>query len=81
MPPSPGAKLPFAWRLAGLWVSFALQFVISFMNWYGNHMLVTTAQHMAAKYHKSALDYGHFTKYVLDMSSVGHLQRNSKRYM
>jgi hypothetical protein len=55
--------------------------VIALFNWYGNDMLVSTAQYMTGVYKRSALDYGHFTKYVLDQSGVPHLSRNSKRYM
>ena len=86
-------SLPYAWKLGGLWVcrhyhfsepsqmSLFLQCVISAFNWYGNDMLVRTAQYMATVYKRSALDYGHFTKYVLDLSGIPHFQHNSKRYM
>jgi len=42
-------SLPFAWKLGGKWVSFALTFVIAGFNWYGNHILVRSSQHLAKK--------------------------------
>uniref|UniRef100_A0A914YFM1 Amino acid transporter transmembrane domain-containing protein n=1 Tax=Panagrolaimus superbus TaxID=310955 RepID=A0A914YFM1_9BILA len=74
-------SLPYAWKLGGLWTSFVLTFFIAGFNWYGNHILVRSSQHLAKKTEKSALDYGHFAKKVCDHSSIGFLQRNSKSVM
>ncbi|KAI6220594.1 Aa-trans domain-containing protein [Aphelenchoides fujianensis] len=74
-------SLPFAWQLGGKWVSFVLTFVIAGLNWYGNHILVRTSQHLARQTGVSALDYGHFTKRVLDASGIPILKTHSKRLM
>jgi len=74
-------SLPFAWKLGGLWVSFVLTFVIAGFNWYGNHILVRSSQHLAKKSERSALDYGHFAKKVCDYSEIRILRNNSKAVM
>ncbi|KAI6187668.1 Amino acid transporter, transmembrane family-containing protein [Aphelenchoides besseyi] len=74
-------SLPYAWMLGGKWVSFVLTFVIAGLNWYGNHILVRTAQHLAQQSGVAALDYGHFTKRVLDASGIPILKMHSKRLM
>ncbi|VDK48543.1 unnamed protein product [Anisakis simplex] len=62
-------SLPYAWRLGGLWVSFVLSFVIAGFNWYGNHILVKSSQHLAKKSERSSLDYGHFAKKILPVEN------------
>ncbi|VDM49257.1 unnamed protein product [Toxocara canis] len=74
-------SLPYAWRLGGVWVSFALSFVIAGFNWYGNHILVRSSQHLAKKSERSSLDYGHFAKKVCDYSDIRFLRNNSKAVM
>lgn len=74
-------SLPLAWHLGGLWMSFFLTFVIAGFNWYGNHILVKSSQHLAKKSSRTSLDYGHFAKKVCDYSSIPFLNRNSKRIM
>uniref|UniRef100_A0AC35UBY7 Aa_trans domain-containing protein n=1 Tax=Rhabditophanes sp. KR3021 TaxID=114890 RepID=A0AC35UBY7_9BILA len=74
-------SLPYAWKLGGLWMSFVLTFVIAGFNWYGNHILVKSSQHLAKKAGRSALDYGHFAKKVCDYSSISFLNKNSKAMM
>lgn len=74
-------SLPYAWKLGGLWVSFALSFVIAGFNWYGNHILVKSSQHLAKKSERSSLDYGHFAKKVCDYSDIRFLRNNSKAVM
>uniref|UniRef100_A0A914HC65 Amino acid transporter transmembrane domain-containing protein n=1 Tax=Globodera rostochiensis TaxID=31243 RepID=A0A914HC65_GLORO len=74
-------SLPYAWMLGGKWVSLALTFVIADFNWYGNHILVRSAQHLAKKSGVPSLDYGHFAKRVCDYSEVPFLRQNSKRIM
>lgn len=74
-------SLPFAWSLGGKWVSFVLTFVIAGLNWYGNHILVRSSQHLAKQTGVPALDYGHFAKRVFDYSPSPFLRANSKRFM
>ncbi|CAJ0580776.1 unnamed protein product, partial [Mesorhabditis spiculigera] len=74
-------SLPYAWKLGGLWVSFFMSFVICGFNWYGNHILVRSSQHLARKSERSALDYGHFAKKVCDYSDLRLLRNNSKAVM
>lgn len=74
-------SLPYAWKLGGLWVSFVLSFVIAGFNWYGNHILVKSSQHLAKKSERTALDYGHFAKKVCDFSDIRFLRTNSKAIM
>ncbi|CAJ0941189.1 unnamed protein product, partial [Mesorhabditis belari] len=74
-------SLPYAWKLGGLWVSFVMSFVICGFNWYGNHILVRSSQHLARKSERSALDYGHFAKKVCDYSDIRFLRNNSKAVM
>uniref|UniRef100_A0A7E4W090 Aa_trans domain-containing protein n=1 Tax=Panagrellus redivivus TaxID=6233 RepID=A0A7E4W090_PANRE len=74
-------SLPYAWKLGGLWMSFGLTFLISGFNWYGNHILVKSSQHLAKKTERAALDYGHFAKKVCDFSDIPFLQRHSKKVM
>uniref|UniRef100_A0A0N5A8E8 Aa_trans domain-containing protein n=1 Tax=Syphacia muris TaxID=451379 RepID=A0A0N5A8E8_9BILA len=74
-------SLPYAYKLGGLWVSFALSFVIAGFNWYGNHILVKSSQHLAKKSERSSLDYGHFAKKVCDYSDIRFLNNNSKMVM
>uniref|UniRef100_A0AC34RIZ9 Amino acid transporter transmembrane domain-containing protein n=2 Tax=Panagrolaimus sp. JU765 TaxID=591449 RepID=A0AC34RIZ9_9BILA len=74
-------SLPYAWKLGGLWMSFFLTFVIAGFNWYGNHILVQSSQHLARRTERAALDYGHFVKKVCDCSAIPFLQRNSKLVM
>ncbi|VDN59551.1 unnamed protein product [Dracunculus medinensis] len=74
-------SLPYAWKLGGLWVSFVLSFLIAGFNWYGNHILVKSSQHLAKKSERTALDYGHFTKKVCDYSEIRFLRNNSKAIM
>lgn len=74
-------SLPYAYKLGGLWVSFVLSFIIAGFNWYGNHILVKSSQHLAKKSERSSLDYGHFAKKVCDYSDVRFLRNNSKAIM
>ncbi|GMS90358.1 hypothetical protein PENTCL1PPCAC_12533, partial [Pristionchus entomophagus] len=74
-------SLPYAWKLGGLWMSFIMSFVICGFNWYGNHILVKSSQHLARKSERSALDYGHFAKKVCDYSDIRFLRNNSKAIM
>ncbi|GMR43047.1 hypothetical protein PMAYCL1PPCAC_13242, partial [Pristionchus mayeri] len=74
-------SLPYAWKLGGLWMSFIMSFVICGFNWYGNHILVKSSQHLAKKSERSALDYGHFAKKVCDYSDIRFLRNNSKAMM
>ncbi|KAL3092364.1 hypothetical protein niasHS_007573 [Heterodera schachtii] len=74
-------SLPYAWMLGGKWVSLALTFVIAGFNWYGNHILVRSSQHLAKKSGVASLDYGHFAKRVCDYSELPFLRRHSKRIM
>ncbi|VDD92902.1 unnamed protein product [Enterobius vermicularis] len=74
-------SLPYAYKLGGLWVSFVLSFVIAGFNWYGNHILVRSSQHLAKKSERSSLDYGHFAKKVCDYSDIRFLRNNSKAIM
>jgi proton-coupled amino acid transporter len=74
-------SLPFAWKLGGKWVSFVLTFVIAGFNWYGNHILVRSSQHMAKRHGVESLDYGHFAKRVCDYSDLNFLKKNSKIIM
>lgn len=74
-------SLPYAWMLAGKWVAFVLTFVIAGFNWYGNHILVRSSQHLAKKTGVPSLDYGHFAKRVCDRSDVLFLRKHSKRIM
>ncbi|VDN05927.1 unnamed protein product [Thelazia callipaeda] len=74
-------SLPYAWKLGGLWMSFALNFIIAGFNWYGNHILVRSSQHLAKKSERVSLDYGHFAKKVCDFSSIRFLRNNSKVVM
>ncbi|MFH4980758.1 hypothetical protein AB6A40_007467 [Gnathostoma spinigerum] len=74
-------SLPYAWKLGGLWASFVLSFVIAGFNWYGNHILVKSSQHLAKKSERSSLDYGHFAKKVCDYSDFQFLKNHSKGIM
>uniref|UniRef100_A0A915PXJ9 Amino acid transporter transmembrane domain-containing protein n=1 Tax=Setaria digitata TaxID=48799 RepID=A0A915PXJ9_9BILA len=74
-------SLPYAWKLGGLWMSFGLNFVIAGFNWYGNHILVKSSQHLAKKSERVSLDYGHFAKKVCDYSDVRILRNSSKIIM
>lgn len=74
-------SLPYAWKLGGLWISFALNFVIAGFNWYGNHILVKSSQHLAKKSERVSLDYGHLAKKVCDYSDIRMLRNNSKIVM
>ncbi|EFO23481.1 transmembrane amino acid transporter [Loa loa] len=74
-------SLPYAWKLGGLWMSLALNFVIAGFNWYGNHILVRSSQHLAKKSERISLDYGHFAKKVCDFSDIRILRNNSKIIM
>ncbi|MCP9259118.1 putative amino acid transporter skat-1 [Dirofilaria immitis] len=65
-------SLPYAWKLGGLWMSLVLNFVIAGFNWYGDHILVRSSQHLAKKSERVSLDYGHFAK-KLGMCSVAIL--------
>jgi len=73
--------LPYAWKLGGLLMSFALSFIIAGFNWYGNHILVRSSQHLAKKSERCSLDYGHFAKKVCDYSDLRFLRNNSKAVM
>lgn len=74
-------SLPFAWSLGGKWVSLFLTFAIAGFNWYGNHILVRSSQHLAKKSGVSSLDYGHFAKRVCDYSDSTFLRKHSKGIM
>uniref|UniRef100_A0A914MD42 Amino acid transporter transmembrane domain-containing protein n=1 Tax=Meloidogyne incognita TaxID=6306 RepID=A0A914MD42_MELIC len=74
-------SLPYAWMLGGKWVSFILTVVIAGFNWFGNHILVRSSQHLAKKTGVPSLDYGHFAKRVCDKSDIPFLRSNSKRIM
>ncbi|CAG9540551.1 unnamed protein product [Cercopithifilaria johnstoni] len=74
-------SLPYAWKLGGLWMSLVLNFVIAGFNWYGNHILVRSSQHLAKKSERVSLDYGHFAKKVCDFSDIRILRNNSKIIM
>uniref|UniRef100_A0A915N038 Amino acid transporter transmembrane domain-containing protein n=1 Tax=Meloidogyne javanica TaxID=6303 RepID=A0A915N038_MELJA len=62
-------------------VSFILTVVIAGFNWFGNHILVRSSQHLAKKTGVPSLDYGHFAKRVCDKSDIPFLRSNSKRIM
>uniref|UniRef100_A0A1I8BAC2 Aa_trans domain-containing protein n=1 Tax=Meloidogyne hapla TaxID=6305 RepID=A0A1I8BAC2_MELHA len=62
-------------------VSFFLTVVIAGFNWFGNHILVRSSQHLAKKTGVPSLDYGHFAKRVCDKSDIPFLRSNSKRIM
>uniref|UniRef100_A0A8R1U1N4 Anaphase-promoting complex subunit 4 WD40 domain-containing protein n=1 Tax=Onchocerca volvulus TaxID=6282 RepID=A0A8R1U1N4_ONCVO len=74
-------SLPYAWKLGGLWMSLILNFVIAGFNWYGDHILVRSSQHLAKKSERVSLDYGHFAKKVCDYSDIRILRNNSKIIM
>ncbi|KAM3723948.1 putative amino acid transporter skat-1 [Dirofilaria immitis] len=74
-------SLPYAWKLGGLWMSLVLNFVIAGFNWYGDHILVRSSQHLAKKSERVSLDYGHFAKKVCDYSDIRILRNNSKIIM
>lgn len=62
-------------------MSLALNFVIAGFNWYGDHILVRSSQHLAKKSERVSLDYGHFAKKVCDFSDIRILRNNSKIIM
>jgi amino acid permease len=74
-------SLPYAWALGGKYTSFILTFIIAGLNWYGNHILVRSSQHLAKRTGVPSLDYGHFAKRVFDYSPSPFLRMNSKRFM
>uniref|UniRef100_A0A915D371 Amino acid transporter transmembrane domain-containing protein n=1 Tax=Ditylenchus dipsaci TaxID=166011 RepID=A0A915D371_9BILA len=74
-------SLPFAWSLAGKWTALVLTIAIAGFNWYGNHILVRSSQHLAKKSGVSSLDYGHFAKRVCDYSASPLLRTYSKAIM
>ncbi|CAJ0949661.1 unnamed protein product, partial [Mesorhabditis belari] len=62
-------SLPYAWKRGGLWVSFITSILVLCFNWYGNHVLVKSSQHLAKKSTKhDALDYGHLAQKVCQYS-------------
>ncbi|KAI6176500.1 Aa-trans domain-containing protein [Aphelenchoides bicaudatus] len=74
-------SLPYAWKLGGKWAAFILTFVIAGLNWYGNHILVRSSQHLAKRSGVPSLDYGHFAKRVFDYSTSPFLRQHSKKFM
>ncbi|PAV86341.1 hypothetical protein WR25_14659 [Diploscapter pachys] len=70
-------SLPYAWKLGGLWVSFAASILIALINWYGDYILAKSAQYLSKKVGRSSLDYGHFAKKVCETSDIEFLRKHS----